>query len=144
MIFDKVKSGIFGVDLLLDNIRLGDNVVWQVADISEYEVFVKPFAAQAIRDGRNLVYIRFAQHEPLLEPQNGLKIVEFNTNEGFESFAVQVHDVIEREGKETFYVFDSISALQKAWASDFMIRNFFLVTCPYLHQMETVCYFYIS
>ncbi len=144
MIFDKVESGILGVDRLLDHIRLGDNVVWQVSDISEYEFFVRPFAAKAIKDGRNLVYIRFAPHDPLLVPQEGLKIIQFNTNEGFESFAVQVHDMIAREGKETFYIFDSISALQKAWASDFMIRNFFLVTCPFLHEMESVCYFAIT
>jgi len=144
MLFDRVGSGLTGLDRLLDDIRLGDNVVWQVADINEYAFFVRPFVEQAISDGRNMVYIRFAQHDPLLEPREGLKIVQLSTSEGFESFAVQVHDVIENEGKETFYVFDSISALQKAWAADFMVRNFFLVTCPHLHQMETVCYFAVT
>lgn len=144
MKFDRIASGIYGVDRALDSIRLGDTVVWQVSDIEEYSFFVKPFVAQAIRDRRNLTYFRFAQHEALLEAQLGLKIVEINTNNGFEAFAVQVHEVIEREGKEAFFVFDSISALQKAWAADFMVRNFFLVTCPYLHEMETVSFFAIT
>ena len=34
--FDKVKSGIGGMDELLDYIRLGDNVVFQVSALEEY------------------------------------------------------------------------------------------------------------
>ena len=144
MKFDRIDSGIYGVDRALDHIRLGDTVVWQVSDIEEYSFFVRPFVEQAIKDRRNLTYFRFAQHEALLDAQPGLKIVEIDTRNGFEAFAVQVHDIIEQEGKEAFFVFDSISALQKAWAADFMVRNFFLVTCPYLHDMETVSYFAIT
>jgi len=32
--FEKIKSGISGLDSALDSIRLGDNVVWQVSDIA--------------------------------------------------------------------------------------------------------------
>ncbi len=144
MKFDKITSGIYGVDRVLDNIRLGDTVVWQVSEIEEYSFFVKPFVAQAIKDKRNLTYFRFAQHEALLEEQPGLKTVKIDLSNGFEAFAVQVHEIIEQEGREAFFVFDSISALQKAWAADFMVRNFFLVTCPYLYEMDAVSYFAIT
>ncbi len=139
--FDKINSGIEGLDKTFDFIRLGDNVVWQVADIEEYIFFVGPFAKQAIGEKRNLVYIRFAQHKPLLKPQKGLKIIELDADAGFESFTVAVHDVIENEGPETFYVFDSISELQVAWSADLMMGNFFVVTCPYLFELDTVAYF---
>ncbi|TYQ16715.1 UNVERIFIED_CONTAM: Phosphoenolpyruvate synthase/pyruvate phosphate dikinase [Acetivibrio alkalicellulosi] len=141
--FEKIKSGLEGLDKALENIRLGDNVVWQISNIEEYFLFAQSFAKQAIKDKRRLVYIRFANHKPILEPQDGLKIYELNPQEGFENFTVQVHEIIEREGKETFYVFDSLSELQTAWSADLMMGNFFVVTCPYLFELDTVAFFCI-
>ena len=71
--FDRIQSGLPGLDELLNNIRMGDNVVWSVSDLEDFRFFAVPFAEQAIRDGRNLIYMRFADHEPLLSPMPGLK-----------------------------------------------------------------------
>src|SRR5450830_1878684 len=139
--FDKIRSGVEGIDKALDFIRLGDNVVWQVSDIQEYSFFVERLARQAIKEKRNLIYIRFAQHKPLLKPQEGLKIIKLDTNAGFESFTVAVHEIIEHQGQEAFYVFDSISELQVAWSADLMMGNFFVVTCPFLFELNTIAYF---
>ena len=49
--FDRIESGIPSMDRLLDSIRLGDNVVWQVEDLEEFRFFAIPFARQAIADG---------------------------------------------------------------------------------------------
>ena len=48
--FDKVKSGISQLDEILDYIRMGDNVVWEVSDVEEFRMFALPFVAQAIND----------------------------------------------------------------------------------------------
>ena len=90
--FDKVKSGYPGMDDILDYIRMGDNVVWQVADIDEFRFFALPFVAQAKRDGRSITYIRFAQHAPILEDLDGVDLVEFDPDEGFEAFTVAIHN----------------------------------------------------
>ena len=37
--FDRVLSGIPEMDKALDNIRLGDNVVWRVSDLHEFRLF---------------------------------------------------------------------------------------------------------
>jgi hypothetical protein len=42
-----------------------------------------------------------------------------------------------------FYVFDCLSDLQSAWATDLMLGNFFSVTCPYLFDLDTIAYFAI-
>jgi len=139
--FDKINSGIDGIDKALDFIRLGDNVVWQVSDMEEYTFFVLPLVKQAIKEKRKLIYMRFAHHKPLLMPQEGLKIIDLDVNSGFESFTVAVHEVIEREGQEAFYIFDSLSELQVAWSADLMMGNFFVVTCPFLFELNTVAYF---
>lgn len=139
--FDRINSGLAGLDTALHNIRLGDNVVWQLSDVEEYIFFVKPFVSQAILDKRNIIYIRFAEHHPLIYNQPGLKTVYLDPNIGFESFTVKVHEIIAEEGLEAFYIFDCLSDLQVEWGTDLMMGNFFSVTCPYLFELDTVAYF---
>lgn len=139
--FDKIHSGITGLDKAIDFIRLGDNVVWQVTDIEEYSFFAEQFMKQSIKEKRNLIYVRFAQHKALLKNQRGFKIINLDASVGFESFTVKVHELIKKEGQEAFYIFDSISELQFAWSADLMMGNFFVVTCPYLFELNTVAYF---
>ena len=141
MLFDRIPSGYPGADEVFDNIRMGDNVVWQVTELAEYRLFAQPFADRAIADGRNMVYMHFTHHEPLLSARPGLKIFEFDPDMGFEPFTVAIYNRITAEGKGTFYVFDSLSDLQSAWYTDQMMANFFRVTCPYLYELETVAYF---
>lgn len=139
--FERILSGIPEMDSALDNIRLGDNVVWQVTDLKEFQIFLKPYVRQALKDRRNIIYIRFASHEPLLEEQAGLKIINVELSHRFETFTVEIHNIVEREGVDAFYVFDCLSELQTAWATDLMMGNFFKVTCPFLFRLDTVAFF---
>lgn len=141
MAFEKVRSGFPGLDEMLDHIRLGDNVVWQVAGLEDYRFFAERFARQAAGDKRRLIYIRFADHAPVLPGDCGAKIFTLDPSEGFERFTVSVHKIIAAEGREAFYVFDSLSDLQVAWSTDLMMGNFFRVTCPYLFELDTVAFF---
>ena len=139
--FDRVKSGIPEMDEALDNIRLGDNVVWRVSELSQFKLFMEPYVKQAIEDRRNIIYFRFASHEPLLEDCPEVKRVTVPLSHRFENFTVDIHNVIEEEGKDAFYVFDCLSELQTAWATDLMMGNFFRVTCPFLFILDTVAFF---
>ena len=139
--FEKTRSGIPMMDEALQYIRLGDNVVWQVPSLDEFRVVARRFAEQAIADGRNLIYIRFAEHEPILEPREGLRIEKIELSHRFEDFTVNIHNLIEREGYDAFYVFDCLSELEEAWATDLMMSNFFHLTCPFLFILDTVAYF---
>ncbi len=139
--FQRVRSGLPGLDEALDNIRMGDNVVWRVSTIDEFRFFVNPYVRQAIADGRNLIYIRFAHHEELVPEQPAVTRYTLDPSEGFEPFTVAVHDIVEHEGLDAFYVFDCLSELQVVWAADLMMGNFFRVTCPYLFELDTVAFF---
>ena len=162
--FDRVKSGIPGLDKALDNIRLGDNVVWNVTNLNEFSYFVNPYVKQAKKDNRNLIYIRFATHPPLIEmteedlillkkeennpdtefcmiERDGIKIYMVNPYNQFETFTLEVHRIIEKEGFDAFYVFDCLSDLQAVWSTDLMMGNFFKVTCPFLFDLDTVAFF---
>ena len=129
------------MDEALQYIRLGDNVVWQVPSLDEFRLVAERFADQAIEDGRNLIYIRFANHEPILSPREGLRIEHVELSHRFENFTVSIHNLIEREGYDAFYVFDCLSELEEAWATDLMMGNFFHLTCPFLFILDTVAYF---
>ena len=139
--FDRVLSGIPDMDKALDNIRLGDNVVWRVSDLNEFRLFMEPYVEQAKRDGRNIIYFRFASHEQLVDECPEVKIYRIPLSRRFETFTVEIHNIIEAEGRDAFYVFDCLSELQTAWATDLMMGNFFRVTCPFLFILDTVAFF---
>ncbi len=141
--FEKIETGILALDRLLDGVRIGDNVVWQVSEVADYARLARIFGERAIADGRKLIYIRFAPHDELFAPRDGLEIVTLDPSRGFEGFTGEVHRIIERSGKEAFYVFDCLSVLQEAWSADLMMGNFFMVTCPFLFELDTVAWFCI-
>ncbi|WP_404328172.1 PEP/pyruvate-binding domain-containing protein [Mesobacillus maritimus] len=142
-ILDKVSTGLAGFDQAIDMLRLGDNVVWQVDSVQDYLKVVTPYVEQAKQDKRKLVYIRFGNHNPILNDDSGIKVYEVDATKGFESFASEVHHIIEQEGKKTFYVFDCLTDLLESWYSDLMIGNFFKVSCPFLYELDTIAYFAI-
>jgi len=135
------STGIDGLDAVLTGLEKGDNVVWQVDRIEDFAAFVDPYVERAKQQGRRLVYLRFANHPPLVKPDSGVRICKLDAHSGFEAFTTQVHAIITEEGKEAYYVFDCLSNLLDAWATDLMIGNFFMVTCPYLFELDTITYF---
>ena len=139
-----VTSGLTALDQVLQGLRLGDNVVWQVDRLEDYVQFAEPFVRQTIRDGRRCVYLRFAPHSPILLPLNGLATIEINPHKGFDAFSGALHEIIATEGREVFYVFDNLSALVVEWATDELLANFFQVTCPFLFELDTVAYFALT
>ena len=136
-----VTTGFKGLDDILDGLRIGDNVVWKVDTIEDYQYFVEPYVKQALADRREVVYFRFGQHPPVVDSDLGVETFELDPREGFEPFACAIHAIATEKGVGTFYVFDCLSELLSAWATDHMIANFFQVTCPYLFRLDTVAYF---
>ena len=136
-----VTTGFKGLDDILDGLRIGDNVVWKVDTIEDYRYFVEPYVKQALADQREVVYFRFGQHPPVVKTVLGVETVALDPREGFEPFACAIHAVATEKGVGSFYVFDCLSELLSAWATDHMIANFFQVTCPYLFRLDTVAYF---
>ena len=137
----RVTTGYAGLDSILDGLRIGDNVVWKVDSIADYRNFVGPFVEHALLEKKKLVYLRFGDHERLIEPSPRIITYRLEPRHGFESFTTRLHAIITEEGPGTFYVFDCLSDLLSAWATDYMVGNFFRVTCPYLFELDTVAYF---
>ena len=136
----RVSTGIGGLDAAIDGLRIGDNVVWHCDDMADFKRVLAPYVEGARLEGRQLVYVRFADHPPLLRGRD-VEVHRLDPTEGFEPFAIAVHDLIWKAGPLAFYVFDSLASLLDAWHSDLLLTSFFKVTCPVLYDMDTVAYF---
>ncbi len=135
------STGLPALDKMLDGIRSGDNIVWQFESVDDYRALVGPFAQSVLEARRPLVYFRFASHEPLIPDTLGAQVSRPNLSAGFEPFVTHVHREIEATGRHGAYVFDCLSELASLWSADQMLGNFFLLTCPRLHELECVSYF---
>ncbi len=137
----RASTGIDHFDEVIDGLRMGDNVVWQVDDIDDYAYFVTFFVERALAEGRRVNYMRFAEHAELVKPDPRIAVHRLDPRTGFEPFSAQIHSIATDAGEGAYYVFDSLSDLLSAWATDLMIGNFFRITCPYLFQLNTIAYF---
>lgn len=135
------STGLPELDQVLQGIRPGDNIVWQVDSVSDYTPFIQPFIDHALASGERVLYFRFAHGQPPISDTPGLTVETLEALEGFEQFMSRIHDRITQEGKGRHYIFDFMSDLNFGCFSDRMVGNFFKLTCAYLHQMETVACF---
>ena len=139
-----ISSGINDLDNLLQGLREGDNIVWQVDSIEDYRFFSERFACDAISNNKQCIYFRFAPHPPVLAPQPGLDIVNIDPAPGFDYFAGEVHNIIQNCRKDARLIFDNLSSLVTTWATDELLANFFMVTCPYIFELGPVAYFALT
>jgi hypothetical protein len=137
----QLSTGLPGLDQMLKGLLAGDNIVWEVDRIEDYVPFVDPYWRGAVARGQRVIYFRFASHAPLVPEGAGGETVEIHPEAGFETFLGAIHRTIERAGRGAFYIFDCLSELAVDWYSDQMLGNFFMLTCPYLYDLETIAYF---
>jgi hypothetical protein len=135
------STGLPGLDRVLKGLMAGDNVVWQVDSIDDYAPIVQPFWRKAVEQGRKTIYFRFARHAQLIPEEAGVEIRVLHPEDGFETFLDEIHRTIEQSGRGAYYIFDCLSELAVDWYSDRMVGNFFMLTCPYLYDLETITYF---
>ncbi len=138
------STGLDSLDAMLHGLVRGDNVVWQMDDVSDYIYFIRPFCRRLNDEGKPLVYFRFAQHESLLDDSIRADTFKLDPHVGFEPFISRIFEVIEDYGIGACYVFDCLSDLSVDWYSDRMLGNFFMLTCPHLFTFDTIAYFMLG
>jgi pyruvate, water dikinase len=136
-----LSTGIAGLDTLLGEVMPGDNFVWEVDYIKDYVPVVAPLLKAARDSGRELIYFRFARHQPLIEELPGVTIYEVAPSMGFEAFLTKILQTIRANGSKAFYLFDCLSDLASDWYSDRMLANFFMIVCPAVYEYDTIGYF---
>lgn len=137
----QLSTGLPGLDRVLRGLIPGDNIVWQVGSVDDYRPFVRAWCEYARGHGRKLIYFRFGDHEPLVPDDAGAEVVRLDVSAGFEQFLGQIHEVIARSGRRSYLVFDCLSTLAVEWNSDRMLGNFFMLTCPYILDVQGMACF---
>jgi hypothetical protein len=138
---EKLSTGLPGFDKIIKQVLPGDNIVWLVDSLDDFQPFVKTYCKNALGSGWKLVYFRFGKHAPFVTAEEGAYVVELDPEQGFETFTTKVHTVINQFGKGHYYLFDCLSELAPAWCNDRMLGNFFMQVCPYLYYAQTVTTF---
>lgn len=133
-----VSSGFKGLDQKLDYVKKGDNIVFRVLNLEYFRFFAKQFVIQAIEDQRDIHYIRFGEHKPMLKNLGNVFVHQLDPNEGFESFSVQIYKIATEAKKGSLFIFDNISILSDYWNTDLMLQNFINVSCPIFTRVQGI------
>jgi len=141
MVDSNLSTGLASLDRVFRGLLPGDNLVWEVDAIEDFAPFAGPYCEAAQRAGRPLVYFRFAAHAPLVSGGDGVSVCQLDSAVGFEKFITRIRRTIREAGRGAFFVFDCLSALAEQWCSDRMLGNFFMLTCPYVYDLESLAYF---
>jgi len=139
-----ISTGIADLDNLLQGLLPGDNIVWQIDDLDDYAFFAGKFAREAIDKKLECIYFRFASHPPILPALNGLTVINIDPSPGFDFFAGEVHNTIRDCNRDARIIFDNLSSLVTTWATDELLANYFMVTCPYIFELGPVAYFALT
>lgn len=141
MIRSHFSTGIPALDRVFRGILPGDNLVWHIDGPADFAPLVPSYCRAAQKAGRKLIYFRFADHEPWLGDGDWGEAYPLDIHQGFERLVTEVRAAIHRAGRGAFFLFDCLSILAEAWSSDRMLGNFFLLTCPYVYDLESLAYF---
>jgi hypothetical protein len=139
-----INSGIKDLDSLLQGYQPGDNIVWQIDNLDDYAFFAEKFAGEALDKKKQCIYFRFASHPRILPDQPGITTVNIDPAPGFDFFSSEVHNIIRDCDRDASLIFDNLSSLVTTWATDELLANFFMVTCPYIFELGPVAYFALT
>ena len=140
----EISTGIEDLDNLLQGLLAGDNIVWQIDDLQDYSFFAERFAREAIARNLECLYFRFGSHPPILPDMPGVSVVNIDPTPGFDYFSGEVHNTIKCCSRDARIIFDNLSSLVGTWATDELLANFFMVTCPYIFELGPIAYFALT
>lgn len=143
-------SGTALLDTLLDGVHIGDNLVLQGDADAPVTLLVERFIAAAIGD---VPVVIVTVERPWRGPvPDGVTILDWSaalTGEpaelpdalppgaSFEDALAQLHEADDRVGSGAAFVFDRLTAVQRAWDDDAALA-LFLAACPQLYRRRSL------
>ena len=132
-------------ELLFDTSTPG-NVMWQITELTEFRRVLPCFIEKAAARGQKIVYIHFSGKSASLVgdryiDNHTVRLQEIPLSHRFEGFTVSVYQTIWNNGHNVLYIFDCMSELQTAWATDLMMENFFRVITPAIRNTNSQAFF---
>ena len=128
------SSGCQPLDRILHGVWDGDIVLWQLDALDDCSPFVEALFAEAVRDDRQIVYLRFVQSPPICHMSAEITIHEIDASGGFERATGQIHEYLD-SGPTAICLVDCLSLLDAPWVTDLMIGNLLSDVCRRLRSV---------
>ena len=119
----------------------GSNAVCQITEYSEFWRILRPLIAHTAGQGKEIHYIHFSDQESVSDFPAVVDVHVVHLTHRFESFTMEVSRILEGMKSESLILFDCLSELQTAWATDLMMENFFRVITPKIRKSGSVALF---
>ncbi len=149
---------------LLPTSDKGASIVFSLSDLSDFSAVSAIFTRHAAKAGRKIVRICFVPDTPASSPapvssaaassgQNAFltdtsitdsslyREIKVRLNHRFRHFTVDLHEQLSGLERGAVIIFDCLSDLQTAWATDLMMVNFFTVTKPLIAELGDTAIF---
>ena len=131
----------------------GKNIVFSLTDLSDFPVLLTRTLRIARENGVPAIRFRFVpddmsepapsvpQQMPPGHEADAVHTIQVPLSHRFRHFTEAIHNEISRAMPGTLFLFDCLSGLQTAWATDLMMVNFFRVVTPLLTRRGDTAFF---
>jgi signal transduction histidine kinase len=144
---DLFSTGSYELDMVLEKLQAGDNVVFLTSDPADYEPFVTSLLAFVCDAPVGLVYVRSSgQLDHLMETLPSATILDLarlDAVDGSDDPAgirlAELQEELFRVGLQAYYVFDTLTTLEP-WLGSPQVDRAFLTLCPMLYRYRSVAY----
>ena len=119
----------------------GTSMVCQITEYTDFQRLIRPAMAYAAGRGSEIHYIHFSDKDIYRDLPDYVRIHPVRLTHRFESFTIEVSRILAERGEGDLLVFDCLSELQTAWATDLMMENFFRVITPQIRTLGSVAVF---
>ena len=138
-----LSTGIPSLDTIIDQVMLGDNIVWLVSSPEQYDYFAARFVQHCVQQDLEFAYVHFDPRVNYadLPGAQGAEVLTIDPAAGPQAACAELVRHIEARNPAAHYLFDNLSLLCAAWGNEDAFVDFFLECCPLLYDMEAVAYF---
>ena len=141
----RLSTGAPELDMLLEELRAGDNVVFYTQEPSYYLPFVATMLAHVQDQILDLVYVRSCGLvDSLVQALPHLQVVDMDLITDSADPLLALHDSLRRIGHHTYTIFDPLSSYRPWFGGEQQVRDLFLTTCPLLFDLQSIAYWNLS
>lgn len=137
-----LSTGIPSLDGIIEQVRLGDNIVWLVSSPEQYDYFAARFVGHCVENSLELFYVRFDERidYSTLGAARHVNVVDIDPHADRRVALDVLRECVPVQPAATHYLFDNLSVLAEAWGDEELVE-FFREMCPLLFELEAVAYF---
>lgn len=143
--FGDFSTGSQELDALLEELRVGDNVVFYTTDPQDYLPFVSSLCHHVQKCPAGLLYVRSSGFlEELVATLPGAETVDVASLALSSDPLLALETEIRRVGPYVYYLFDPLMSLAPWFGNDGNLGSFFLTLCPLLFQLDSIAYWNLT